>query len=194
MVEVGREAGQIVFENEFAEELRIPDLDRDVPRQGKRAKHQDARQPEGSHDEAHIPRRQREQHDHDRGQERRDGSLGQRSQRHADVKQREIDSLIAFAPGPPGEHADSESRGQCHIHRSRTGVADDSRTRSSDERCVHLDAAPEAAEEKIHGNHQQCSVNRRGNAGRRITHSHHRIGEHRLPVVEGRLLEPGMSA
>ena len=75
MVKIGREAGEIVFEDEFAEELGVPHLDQGIPRQGNRAKDKDAWQPNRPHDEPQFPRGQREHEDNRRREEGCDRTL-----------------------------------------------------------------------------------------------------------------------
>ncbi len=171
MVQIAGEARQIVLQNEFAKELRIPHLHCDVPGQRDRAEQENARQPERSQHQAEFARAKREEHNDGRRQKRRDRPLGQHPQRHADVEQRKIDSLPALAPGPPREHSHRESRGQRHVHRGGTGVPDHARTGSRDQRRIDFHPAAESAEEKINGDHQQSGVNRRRDARRHIAHA-----------------------
>src|SRR5262249_42431268 len=79
MVEVCGKAREVVLEDEFAEELRVSKLYRDVPGKHYGQKEHNPCRPRGFYNQFGISYRDRIQDDYDGSQKRRDRSFGQRS-------------------------------------------------------------------------------------------------------------------
>ena len=162
VIEVRRKTAQIVLQDELAEERWIVRLHRNIPGQSDGTEKQDSGSPKSAEEQPQFARSRSIDHNHYRREKRCDWSFGQRAQRHASVERSKVDFLPARPPGPPAEHADGECRRQGHVGRSRASVAGDARARSGDERAIDLKAAPEAAQEEEHRQHEERGIEHRG--------------------------------
>src|SRR5580658_7619874 len=140
MINVLREAGEIVFEDEEAEEFRIAQLDGDVPGQHDGEVEEDAGDPEGAEDGSPVALYGEEDKEDNRRQGGRDRTLGQRRQRQREVEGGEINVAAALVPGVPGEQSDGEAGGERHVGGGGVGETDYGRATGGDEGAIEFAA------------------------------------------------------
>src|ERR1700733_10076091 len=117
MVEIGFEAREIVLKNELAEELRILDLNGDVPRGGDDQKKRDTRKPERALQQWQIASRNGKNPDDDDGEKGRDRALRESTQGEEGIEESQTATILALMPCIPSEQRDREGRGKRHVHR-----------------------------------------------------------------------------
>jgi hypothetical protein len=191
VVDILREAGEIVFENEDAKKFRIAQLDRDVPGQHDGEVEGDAREPQRTNDGAPVAFYSDEENDDDCGQGGCDRALCQRAQPQKDVKSGKIGAPAALVPRVPGEQGDGKAGGERHVGCGGMGKSDDSSATGSDECAVELATRAKSPEERINDCDQHGGVETGRHASRLIGHARgHAERQHRLPVIQHRLFEP----
>src|SRR5262249_29972934 len=104
------------------------------------------------------------------------------------------DMSAAFLPGKPSEHGNRKSRGQGHVGRSCVSKANHAGGGGDHQSAIKFEARTKTAKEQIYGNHPQGSVEPRRNAHDPISNAKKTVRDHRLPIVENRLLQPRLSS
>ena len=78
--------------------------------------------------------------------------------------------------------------------RGRARKADDAAGGGRHQRTIQLKAGTKAPQEKIDGDHHQRGIHRGRKTRSPVADAENAVGQHGLPVVERRLLEPGLAA
>ena len=146
VIEVGSKAREILPKKKLVKELRIADLQRDVPGQRNKAEKHDTRNPQTLPQQANFTLNKEKNHDHQNRQKRRYGPFRERTQRKQSVEPGQINPVSALIPGVPTEQCNGESCGKSHVHGSGAGIPDDARAGGGDERAIKMKARPEAAQ------------------------------------------------
>ena len=146
VIEVGFKARENLPKKKLVKELRIADLQRDVPGQRNKAEKYDTRNPQTLPQQANFTLNKEKNHDHQNRQKRRYGPFRERTQRKQSVEPGQINPVSALIPGVPTEQCNGESCGKSHVHGSGAGIPDDARAGGGDERAIKMKARPEAAQ------------------------------------------------
>ncbi len=193
LIAVGGEAFQIVLEEEFAEESGILVLHGKEPREHDGEVEQHARPPERALDDGPLAAQGSKCSNDEDGEERGYWAFGEGGDAGEEVDIEEPEFGVGFIPRVPAEQSDGERRGHLHVSGCAAGKADDAGASDSDERGVEVAAATKSPHVEIDERHHDEGEGGRGQAGAPVVHAEVLKDEHGAPVVEGRLLKPGVS-
>src|SRR5258708_31696254 len=126
VIEVGAKARKVGLNDEFVEELRISNLDQDIPGQAQQAEKKNSRQPEGFPHDLQTAL--------DGGADCDDADCKYRSNgpfcEHCDcdeyVEGGEIAAAAVLKPRVPCQHGNRERRGEWQVHGRSASIADNS--------------------------------------------------------------------
>ena len=184
---------EVVLEKEFAEEGGVLVLHGDEPRQHDGEVERARPATRTSAAEWTTPAQESECSNDDDGQERRHRTFGQRGHAGKEVDIEEPELGVGFVPGIPAEQADGEGRGHLHVGGGAARKADDAGAGHGDERRVEVAAGAESSHVQVDERHHDEGEAGRGQARAPVVHAEFLKDEHGAPVVERRLLKPGMA-
>ncbi len=194
VIKIGAEAGEVVFDDEFVEKLRIAELHHHVPRQADCAEEKNPGQPERFPDDLRAALGGCEDCDDDDSKRGSDRAFGEHRDGDERIKRREMAAAPAFEPCVPTEHCDGERDGQWQVHGRGAGVADDSRGTGQHQRALEFESWAEAAKEEIDGEYQREAIDRRRQSRCPIADTENLVRDHCLPVIEWRFFQPRAAA
>ena len=148
--------------------------------------------PKRSPEQAAIALRRGEDHDNQASQQGRHRPLRQHAQSQEEIKRCQVAARFALIPRIPREQRDGEHGCERHIRRSCPGKSDHSRRRGAHQSTIELEAGPKSFQKKINRDHHKRRVHCRRQSRGPIAHAKNAVSQHRLPVVERRLLQPGL--
>ena len=127
------------------------------------------------------------------GQKRRHRALGQCCQPGKKVDVVEPELGVGFVPRIPAQQPDGQRSGHLHIGGRAAGKADDAGTGDRDQRRVQVAAGTESPHVQVdEADHDEGECGR-GQPCAPVVDAEVLKEKHRAPVVEGRLLQPGMA-
>ena len=193
LVAVACEALQVLLKQKEFEEVRVVELDGDVPRQHKHQVQDEAGNPD--HAAQHLPfAPQADEHEDDA--ERHQGcnrTLGQCGERAEEVEIEEPELLAGFIPGVPAEHADGKGSGELHVGRGTARESNDGGCGGGDEGGIQVAARPKAPHVQKDEEHHAERAGGGRQARNPVLNAELLEKAHGAPVIERRLFQPGVA-
>ena len=165
----------------------------DKPRQHHGKVEQSPGPPEGAPQNRPLAAQEGEGGHDQEGQKWRHRPLGQRGYAGEEVDVEEPELGAGLVPCVPAEQSDGQWRGHLHIGRGAAGKADDACAGDGDQRRVQVAAGAESPHVQVDERHHDEGEGGRGQPGGPVVHAEVLEDEHGPPVVERRLLQPGVA-
>jgi hypothetical protein len=193
LIAIGGKALQVMFQEKHTEKVGILVLDGDKPGQNHGKVERNPRPPEGAPQNGPLAAQVGEGGHNHESQKGRHRPLGQRGHASKEVDVEEPELGVGLVPGVPAQKADGQRRGHLHIGGSAAGKAHDAGAGDGDQRRVQMAARTKAPHMQVDERHHDEGEGGRGQARRPVVHAEVLEDEHRPPVVERGLFQPGLA-